>query len=175
MLKEDGPSPLIFLDIDGVICCNYASELEEAKLEQLKHIGRSTGAKVVLSSDWRRRRPLKEKVQRALTRIGMEYVGCTSQRVRIERRGNWMVEQPCRPQEITEWLRRHRAEAASYPWVALDDRNLLSELGGRELEGHFVQTYFSTGLTPTLAEQAITILSKAPTQGGLGAETAVDR
>ena len=155
-------SPLIFLDIDGVICCNYASELEESKLTQLRHVCSATGAKVVLSSDWRRQRPLKQKVQRALTRLGIGYAGCTSQRKRVEQRGNWLVELPCRPLEILDWLHRHRGGGADCSWVAIDDRDLLSELGGSGLEGQFVQTYFTSGLTHTLAEQAITILSQGP-------------
>ena len=46
--------PLIFLDIDGVICCNMNGHLEEPKLQQLRRIVEATGAKVVLSTDWRR-------------------------------------------------------------------------------------------------------------------------
>ena len=38
---------LIFLDIDGVICCNNRRQLEEPKLQQLKRICRATGASVV--------------------------------------------------------------------------------------------------------------------------------
>eukprot|EP00965_Chrysotila_dentata_P233518 6199634-Pleurochrysis_carterae.AAC.1 len=49
-----GDEPVIFLDIDGVICCNYNGHLEEPKLAQLKRIVEETGAKVVLSTDWRR-------------------------------------------------------------------------------------------------------------------------
>ena len=50
---------LVFLDIDGVICCNRVGELEASKLAQLQRICRETGAKVVLSTDWRRQAALK--------------------------------------------------------------------------------------------------------------------
>ena len=115
-------TPLIFLDIDGVICCNHHGELEEAKLANLRIMAEATGAKVVLSSDWRRQRPLKQRVQRALARIGVGYVGCTSQRKKVEVRGSWLIEQPVRPLEIVEWLQRHRDGGAGCPWVAIDDR-----------------------------------------------------
>lgn len=36
---------IIFLDIDGVICCNMVGHLEENKLAELKRIVRETGAK----------------------------------------------------------------------------------------------------------------------------------
>ena len=41
---------LIFLDIDGVICCNSSGQLEPAKLAELQRIVRLTGAKIVLST-----------------------------------------------------------------------------------------------------------------------------
>ena len=41
---------LIFLDIDGVICCNSSGQLEPAKLSELQRIVRLTGAKIVLST-----------------------------------------------------------------------------------------------------------------------------
>ena len=37
---------VIFLDIDGVICCNMVGHLEETKLAELKRIVQQTGAKV---------------------------------------------------------------------------------------------------------------------------------
>lgn len=41
---------LIFLDIDGVICCNCSAQLEPARLAELQRIVRLTGAKIVLST-----------------------------------------------------------------------------------------------------------------------------
>ena len=40
---------VIFLDIDGVICCNMAGRLEESKLAILAEVVKKTQAKVVLS------------------------------------------------------------------------------------------------------------------------------
>ena len=60
-----------------------------------------------------------------------------------------------RPTEILEWkrdyLRKPGAEKLQN-WVAIDDRELLSEQNGRFLRGHFVQTHPLRGLTPEAAD-----------------------
>lgn len=45
-------------------------------------------------------------------------------------------------------------------WVAIDDRDLLHEQGGAQLQGRFVRTNMASGLTPALADRAIKILSR---------------
>lgn len=150
---------LIFLDIDGVICCNTRHELEADKMQRLKKIAMETGAGVVLSSDWRRQKPLKEKVMRALERLKIPYVGCTSQRTKYEDRGSRRWSVPCRPLEISDWLSRYRKDSMdTCAWVAIDDRELTKEVGGEALEGHFVRTDEWWGLTSEGVEQAIAIL-----------------
>ena len=47
-------------------------------------------------------------------------------------------------------------------WVAIDDRDLVSEDGGEALRGRFVQTAFASGLTRELANRAITMLLHGP-------------
>ena len=65
--------------------------------------------------------------------------------------------QPVRPQEITEWLRCTSHSVST--WVAIDDRDLVHELGGAALHGHFVKTNPNTGLTARLADRCISILA----------------
>lgn len=159
------PCPLIFLDIDGVICCNTQARLDEPQLAQLKRVCKATGAKIVLSSDWRRRVPLKQKVQRALKRMGVEYVGCTPIKTETTRIGSQLIETNLRPAEILSWLEK-RGGRSPRAWVAIDDRDLLAEAlehGDVGFDGHFVRTDIYTGLTPELAELAIEILSRTPT------------
>ena len=72
----------------------------------------------------------------------MDYISCT----------------PChkafpiwrRPEEILEWIDTHNARCRKEgrpaselveQWVAVDDRPLLAEAGGRGMVGHFVQTH----------------------------------
>jgi hypothetical protein len=140
---------LIFLDIDGVICCNMAGRLEEAKLATLAEIVRAPQAKVVLSTDWRRQAQLKRQVVAALKRLDIEVVGATPMKAMF---------QPIRPQEITEWIAANGEKAGMTEWVAIDDRDLTNEIGGKELVGHFVHTHPNTGLTKRLADVAIGIL-----------------
>ena len=132
-----------------VICCNMAGRLEESKLAVLAAVVRATDAKVVLSTDWRRQAQLKRQVIAALKRLDMEVIGATPMRPMF---------QPIRPQEITEWLHANRDKFGITQWVAIDDRDLLNEHGGTELQGHMVRTHPNTGLTKRLGDVAIEIL-----------------
>jgi len=144
---------VIFLDIDGVICCNMSGRLEEAKLNELKGVVQATSAKVVLSTDWRRQAQLKRQVVAALKRLDIEVIGATPCRA---------MYQPIRPQEITEWMSKNAADVGVEGWVAIDDRDLLNEHGGQGLVGHMVRTHPNSGLTKRLADVCIHILNAGP-------------
>ena len=159
----DQPStsePLLFLDIDGVICCNYECRLEEDKLRQLKRIHKATACKIVISSDWRKNLPMKQKLQRALDRLGIPCIGSTPvAKTNWKQVGNWKYEIGCRPMEIVEWLRKYRRhDLDGLRWAAIDDRDLLNEVGGADLVGHMVRTEMVRGLTADEANLAIEIL-----------------
>ena len=49
-----GELRIVFLDIDGVICCNQMGRLETDKLARLQRVCKLTQSRVCLSSDWRR-------------------------------------------------------------------------------------------------------------------------
>ena len=144
---------VVFLDIDGVICCNMAGRLEENKLAVLNQICKATSAKVVLSTDWRRQAQLKRQVVAALKRLDIEVIGATPMRAMF---------QPIRPQEITEWMHANGSKFGVTSWVAIDDRDLLNEHGGAELQGHMCRTHPNTGLTKRLGDVCIEILGGAP-------------
>jgi hypothetical protein len=122
----------IFLDIDGVICCNQFGRLEDRKLQLLRGVVQQTGAKIVLSTDWRRVPKLKSQLIATLRDYGMEVIGSTPMRA------PW---QPVRPQEITDWLTSYNNAAVMgngepiHSFVAVDDRSLLQESGGDGLRG----------------------------------------
>jgi hypothetical protein len=130
--EQDSSAPglrVIFLDVDGVICCNRVGHLEEAKLRTLREVVDRTGAHVVLSTDWRRAPKLKERLQATLHQFGIRCIGATQQLDRY---------MPVRPREIVSWLegyesQRTRQSTAHPPvstWVAIDDRYLLAEEQG---------------------------------------------
>ena len=79
----------------------------------------------------------------------------------------------CRPREITQWISAQNAKVdrgvldESYrvrEWVAIDDRPLLHESGGKALEGHFVQTNVRRGLTRALVDSIISCLRQMPAE-----------
>ena len=153
--------PVIFLDVDGVICCNEENRLVGPQLDQLHRVCVATGAKVVLSTNWRRYADFKQAL---LTTLREARIGCVGSTPLLDEHS------PVRPQEITRWLQRYSRGVRK--WVALDDRDLLVEAGGSMLQGHFVHTSPSEGLTPSAADLAIEILGgerahrRAPTPLG---------
>ena len=178
--NEEGPEPpaaaageapadgikIIFLDVDGVICCNGAGRLEVDKLARIENVVKKTDAKVVLSTDWRRDPSLKAHITTALNERGISVIGATRKGAPLR---------PIRPQEIAGWLDAYtggeRPRKVSQ-WVAVDDRELLSEFGGDRLKGHFVNTSFASGLTDKAAERMVAVLNGDAEQG-MGAHTAL--
>ena len=65
-----------------------------------------------------------------------------------------------RPKEILAWLAECKLPVVG--WVAIDDRDLVSEIGGEDLVGHVVKTEMYYGLTEPHATQAIQILRGTP-------------
>lgn len=131
------PLRVIFLDVDGVICCNTSGVLETPKLLYLQKIVRATCAKVVLSTNWRYHADLKSRLIRVLGSFGIECIGDTPL---IGDDGM----QPYRPKEILAWLEAWNSSPGRptvKQFVAVDDRLLLQEVGGEDLEGrsHLVQ------------------------------------
>ena len=157
---------VVFLDIDGVICCNMAGRLEENKLAVLNQVCKATSAKVVLSTDWRRQAQLKRQVVAALKRLDIEVIGATPMRAMF---------QPIRPQEITEWMHANGTKFGVTSWVAIDDRDLLNEHGGSELQGHMVRTHPNTGLTKRLGDVCIEILGGAPASAEVAEDESKER
>jgi hypothetical protein len=71
------PLRIIFLDIDGVICCNNFSRLEDDKLMTLKRVVELTNSKIVLSTDWRKFPDAKRVLIATLRGMGMKVIGQT--------------------------------------------------------------------------------------------------
>ena len=136
----------------SVICCNGIGRLETDKMARIRDVVKQTGAKVVLSTDWRRDATLKATVTHALREQGIEVIGAT-------RKGPPL--KPIRPQEIWGWLELYQREKGKVvsEWVAVDDRELLAENGGDNLRGHFVNTNFATGLTDRARDRMIAVLN----------------
>ena len=156
------PLKLIFLDVDGVICCNGAGRLEVDKLKRISQVVEKTGAKIVLSTDWRRDPSLKAIITTALSEVSCQVIGATRKGAPLK---------PIRPQEITGWLDAFIEKGREVTeWVAVDDRELIGEIGGDRLRGHFVNTSFASGLTDRAADRMVAVLNGDHEQG-MGAFT----
>eukprot|EP00928_Gymnodinium_smaydae_P002468 TRINITY_DN10882_c0_g2_i1.p1 TRINITY_DN10882_c0_g2~~TRINITY_DN10882_c0_g2_i1.p1 ORF type:complete len:226 (+),score=42.83 TRINITY_DN10882_c0_g2_i1:134-811(+) len=129
--------------------------MEDHLLRNLKRVVDETGAKIVLSSDWRRHPQARAEAQRVLNTAGMQFIAYT----------------PCmspylaqRPTEIMSWKRDNNKAGGEKvtQWVAIDDRELTEERHGNYLRGQFVQTHPLRGLTSEAADECIRILNQDP-------------
>jgi alkanesulfonate monooxygenase SsuD/methylene tetrahydromethanopterin reductase-like flavin-dependent oxidoreductase (luciferase family) len=144
---------VLFLDVDGVLNCvnttdrvngSYYTGLDQDKLDLLKKIVAETDCKIVLSSAWRH---FAEFTDYWLDRMGRDYIkdihiGITP-----------LVGYDNRAEEIQAWIDTHKVDS----FVVLDDDHIdsLVRFGER-----FIQTMYEDGLTPEIAEKAITALGR---------------
>ncbi|KAL1496470.1 hypothetical protein AB1Y20_016424 [Prymnesium parvum] len=138
--------PILFLDIDGVLCCHNDGVIDRSPLEELQRVCLATGARVVLSSDWRRHAFLTEKVRASLEEIGVPMLGVTP----CGPHGD-----PVRPLEIRAWIEKHGWRGR---FAVVDDRMLLREKGGHFLRGHFVRCDPKLGLDRRSADRLLDVL-----------------
>lgn len=181
-LPPEDRSKVLFLDIDGVLRPARAggfdilvvdgdaaknvdtSDFFPSAVKALRHIIERTGAKIVLSSEWRRSDPLcqaladlfeKNRVRAwtALTTTKLEAEGVADPvRSFAERRAR----------EISEWVVEHERQMSG--WVILDDVNLAIADASRKaatkiMQPHLVQTWPLCGLTMGNAKTAVRILN----------------
>eukprot|EP00188_Purpureofilum_apyrenoidigerum_P000670 Plantae.Rhodophyta-Purpureofilum_apyrenoidigerum.ctg13082.p1 GENE.Plantae.Rhodophyta-Purpureofilum_apyrenoidigerum.ctg13082~~Plantae.Rhodophyta-Purpureofilum_apyrenoidigerum.ctg13082.p1 ORF type:complete len:201 (+),score=36.77 Plantae.Rhodophyta-Purpureofilum_apyrenoidigerum.ctg13082:192-794(+) len=135
------PRKIIFLDIDGVLhAYNCAGALfNSMQLGVLKEIVDTTGAEIVLTSNWRRTRAGIKEVEYHLRAFEMKIYSKTIDLHRNSAKA--------RAEEIYMWLKQH-PEVDS--WVVLDDLNLLKHCNdqhSRVLCKNFVRTNPLIGLT----------------------------
>ena len=145
---------VIFLDIDGVLNCETTQEqtregvrfVEDRFVERLKRIVDETGARVVLSSDWRYDRDYDEyngdylELKAKLSEYGIEFYGFTPA-IYHENRGH----------EIDAYLKAHEEVDR---FVILDDRC--------DMQPHLerlVRTSFAFGLQDEDVDEAIWLLN----------------
>lgn len=145
---------MIFLDVDGVLNNRKTTRKTTQTLypfvgirhiKNLKRIINSTGARIVLSSDWRCDRDNPEcnedflELKHELLRWGIHFYGFTPE-----------IESGHRGEEINLWLLAH-PEVSNF--VILDDREDIEPN-----TDHWVKTTMDTGLGKKETEDAIKIL-----------------
>lgn len=161
MMSDEIATSIIFLDVDGVLNCDSAKALApsgalgvmDSKVKLLKTIVNLTGAKVVLSSDWRLCEPGNRDYKYLENKLwykgGIKIYGKTPD-IDWRRRG----------QEILAWLWQHPAVTS---WVVLDDI-MFEDFSRLEFAGHLVITDYRVGLTDSDALKAIKILRNEYTE-----------
>lgn len=144
---------VLFLDVDGVLNTRPGS-LDEDKLELLRHIQIQTGAKIVLSSDWRLHPLMLERIIHSLWQRHMEIHGmtpCLDEEILA-----WgLIQRAKRSAEITLWLDANSQAADPVTSYAIVDDMPYADDGS----GRFVQTHQEYGLTQAVAEDLIAILN----------------
>lgn len=149
---------VLFLDVDGVLNC-LGSEgrttdrveggimgVEKEKCQLVRHILKETGAKLVISSTWRKQQTL---LRHLLNRLGHQgrsaFEGCTP--CLDSRLPSGLYRAATRGMEISSYL-AVRPEIEHF--VILDDEN-----GMDDLLPHLIQTDYRFGLTPEIALRVI--------------------
>jgi len=145
---------VIFLDVDGVLNSSHTTRktasgytfIGNRQLKNLKRIISETGAKVVLSSDWRYERddPVYNsdflELRHELQQNGIQLYDFTPELPTAHRGA-----------EINKWLKAHE-EVGNF--VILDDRTDIEPN-----KDHWVQTVMSRGLGAKETQDAINILN----------------
>ncbi len=138
---------VIFLDIDGVLNNQEVSirkkdegcrVWDEKCVNRLNRITDETGAKIVISSTWRRSKDFYSIIVNEMGITG-EIIGKTIDYL--------LTPNTKRGDEIEEWLSRHPEITI---FVILDDNDDMAHL-----IDHLIQTDFEIGLTDEHADEAI--------------------
>jgi hypothetical protein len=160
---------VVFLDIDGVLNSHeyVRSDRPRSKerggvmgidplaVSRLNRLLRATGAVVVVSSTWRKKRSRVE-LQGVLDARGFQgTVHGKTPDLSGRSPGATLYLAPQRGEEIRHWLEHDGAEVEAF--VVLDDDGDMDAVRGR-----FIQTEFETGLTDADVDRAIAMLNGDP-------------
>ena len=169
------PSPeasglrVLFLDVDGVICCNQNGALETDKLQNLVRVAKETGCKICLSSNWRLYDDLREYLYQQLALLGIECIGTTPDA------GEANHGEPMRPCEIGAWIKfwnQGTTRPKIQTFVAVDDRPLTQENGGAFLRGALLPPIRSLPVCSGAGHMSwISPISMVPRQAALSRPT----
>lgn len=155
MMSNEVATKITFLDVDGVLNDNTTKVaapsgcvgVMDSKVKLLKTIIDLTGAKVVLSSDWKLCEPGDRDYQYLENKLwykgGIRIYGKTPD-----------IDWQCRGQEILAWLGKHPQVTS---WVVLDDI-MFEDFSRPGFAGHLVITDYRVGLMDLDALKAIMIL-----------------
>lgn len=158
---------MIFLDVDGVLNYDMCEAhigmyygVDQEKVKLLKRIVDATGAKIILSSTWRKNilvgmplecqeDPFAIELMSKLKAEGLKIYDLTSVETSDDHR----------KQQILDRIKEYRRDGQQIDgWVVLDD-DTFDGFNELEFRKHFIYTSWSTGLTEDDVQTAIRILN----------------
>jgi len=143
--RDEGPvEKIVFLDVDGVLHPYHARPNQLFRKDcmmRLKKIIQESGAKIVLSTSWRRTAKGRSEVNAQLQRYG---IPTAIDHTRI-RHNEYL-----RNEEVTHWIRQH---PSTTHWIAIDD------LPMPQLGEHYIRTMPDRGITDVTVGQALRVLT----------------
>jgi hypothetical protein len=152
--------PIIFLDIDGVLCTQNLwkpdkiasdgySEFNQKCVNNLNMLVELTGAKIILTSSRRINKTVEE-----FTAI-MQRRGFTGQ-ILAKVNEDEQINSTARNEKIRQWINKHGLPDR---YVIIDDDARLAEIGDPYIH-HWVRTTYHRGLDEKALEEALQILKK---------------
>lgn len=142
----------LFLDVDGVLnrCDKSPSRLEFDLLANLARIVAATDCGIVLSSTWRLNPSALEELALAFEACGLAIAGMTPDLCGLSESGIFMAKE--RGEEIQAWMNENGTPER---FCIIDDSSDMAHL-----RMHLVQTDSFEGLTETIAERVIKMLTQ---------------
>ena len=143
--------PILFLDVDGVLCLAgpglyqlpHQRSLHSPSVSLLKQLIEETDCLVVVSSSWRKKKNSLLLLKEKLEKEGELREGCVG-----EERVTPVVGRGKRDEEIVGWLRGCGEEMEGRRWAVLDDSE--GKFGGeegKEVKRHLVVVRSSVGFS----------------------------
>mmetsp|Transcript_31886 Transcript_31886/g.71612 ORF Transcript_31886/g.71612 Transcript_31886/m.71612 type:complete len:284 (+) Transcript_31886:40-891(+) len=155
-----GQLRVLFCDVEGVLGARpdpRQLSVQGAACLLLRRLLDLTGAKLVLTTTWRRH---KAYVLEVLANFGV--FGDSMEGKEDVDATPFNMDPARRDLEVLQWLNSRRGEVAS--WAVLDTRDLLTHASAPRLQAHVIQVDGEKGLQPEHLEAAIEMLG-GPRQG----------
>ncbi len=159
---------LIFLDVDGVLNYSHCEAsvggfcgVEPEKVKLLKQIVDATGAKLVLSSTWRRHIPVGIPLEAQTDPFACELLSkLADEGLKLYDMTSTEIEDGNRKKQITALIDRYvKSGQPVESWVVLDD-DIFDGFTEKDFKKHFVKTsFYDRGLCESHVKKAICILN----------------
>jgi len=189
-VKQEDRSKVIFLDIDGVLKPEGEtqrvmvdgeltpilpriedSNFNKISLLALRMIVQKTGARLVLSSEWRRTELLRNAIGLSFRQSGIpQVISCTSVKEKLKpellKAHQTIAFAERRAREIGDWLKAHPEVKT---WIVIDDVDISWADGCRNkkiplMRSHIVRTDAKRCLDKQGAQKAVRLLNNPPAQ-----------